>query len=125
MMDIEKHVTYWRTTAAEELEVAGDLLKKKRARQALFFCHLALEKYLKALVCRTISDVPPRIHNLVKLAEYANLELTKEQKLFLTEMNSYNIEGRYPEILGTEPSLDIAKNLFPTTKEFCKWLEKK
>jgi len=124
-MNIEKHVAYWRTTAAEELEVAGDLLEKKRARQSLFFCQLALEKYLKALVCLTIGDIPPRIHNLTRLSELAGLDLSSAERAFLDEMTGFNIEGRYPESIGDEPSQELAKNNYAEAKRICLWLSRK
>ena len=124
-MDVEKHVVYWRTTAAEELEVAGELLEKKRTRQVLYFCQLALEKYLKALVCRAMSDIPPRIHNLVRLGELAGLKLALTEWDFLNEMTGYNIEGRYPETLGDEPSFDVAMKYHHETVRFCEWLNQK
>ena len=79
MVDITKQVTYWRETAEEELAVARDLLEKRRWRHCLFFAHLALEKLLKAFVCRQTQDLAPRTHNLPHLAELARLTLTPEQ----------------------------------------------
>jgi HEPN domain-containing protein len=60
MFDIEKQVAYWRNGAAEDLQVAQDLIKRQRTRHGLFFLHLALEKLLKALVCRQTQDLAPK-----------------------------------------------------------------
>ena len=74
-MDVQKQLDYWRTGAQEDMEAAGILSEKERFRHALFFAHLALEKSLKAHVVVHTKRIPPRIHNLMKLAEIADLSL--------------------------------------------------
>jgi len=65
---------------------------------ALFLGHLVLEKGLKALyVKKNGNSIPPRIHNLVRLAELSLIELSEERKLFLDRVNDFNIEVRYPD----------------------------
>jgi HEPN domain-containing protein len=41
--------------------------------------------------------MPPKTHNLVKLAEKTTIPLNAELKLFLDEVNDFNLEVRYPE----------------------------
>ncbi len=89
-MDIEKQIAYWRNGAKEDWDVAQELVQNGRTRHGLFFAHLALEKMLKALVCRQTSDLPPRIHNLVRLAELAALPLSQRQLDILAEMNAFS-----------------------------------
>ncbi len=45
------------------MESAEILLDKKKTQQSLFFCHLALEKMLKALFTHNTGQVPPKTHN--------------------------------------------------------------
>ncbi len=52
MIDIEKQIAYWRKGASEDWHVAKQLVKSQQTRHGLFFAHLALEKLLKAHVCR-------------------------------------------------------------------------
>lgn len=73
MLDSGKQVDYWRQGADEDWEVAVKLVTDGKSRHGLFFAHLALEKMLKALVCRHTRDVPPRIHNLTRPSELAGL----------------------------------------------------
>jgi len=75
MIDIEKHVVYLRNEATEDWTVATELVNSGRGRHGLFFAHLSLEKLIKARICRHTQDIAPRIHNLVKLAETAELSL--------------------------------------------------
>ena len=79
------------------MEVARDLVARGRTRHGLFLAHLALEKVLKAHVCRQTRDLAPKIHSLVRLAELALIELANEHLDTLAEMNAFNVEGRYPE----------------------------
>jgi len=85
------------------------LLAHGRIRHGLFFAHLALEKALKAHFCRATNELAPPIHNLVRLAEGAGLILTPEQRDLLAEVNSFNIEGRYPELFLPLPSASEAE----------------
>lgn len=104
MIDIGKQIEHWRSGAGEDWEVARDLVARGKVRHGLFFAHLALEKTLKAHVCRTTNELAPPIHNLVRLAATANLSLKPEQRDLLAEVNSFNIEGRYPELFLPLPS---------------------
>lgn len=122
MIDIEKQVAYWRSGASEDWQVATELIRRKRLRHGLFFAHLALEKVLKAHVCRHIKDLAPRMHNLVRLAELAELQLDEEQIDVLAEMNAFNLEGRYPEMLTPEPTVEEARRYISRAKEVYTWL---
>jgi HEPN domain-containing protein len=75
------------------------LVNSGRTRHGLFFAHLALEKILKAVVCKQTNDMAPRLHNLVRLYELAALPVDTAKIEILAEMNAFNIEGRYPESL--------------------------
>ncbi len=59
MIDIEKQVVYWRDGAHEDWEMAEDLVARGKTRYGLFFAHLALEKALKAHVCRVTLQLAP------------------------------------------------------------------
>ena len=124
MVDIEKQVQFWRAGAEEDWQVAGELLANQRIRHGLFFAHLALEKTLKALVCKRTQDLAPRLHNLVRLAELAELELSQDQVDVLAEMNAFNIEGRYPELLLPEPDLVEAQEMIIRSEEVMRWLKR-
>ncbi|TRO81870.1 HEPN domain-containing protein [Trichloromonas acetexigens] len=98
MVNVDKQIEHWRSGAQEDWDVAEDLVARGKLRHGLFFAHLSLEKTLKALVCRVTNELAPPIHNLVRLAERAALSLEPEQLDLLAEVNSFNIEGRYPEL---------------------------
>ena len=73
MVDVPKQIEYWRTNSDEDFAAAQSPLEKGHLRHSLFFAHLAIEKMLKAHVTRQTKDVPPRSHNLIRLAKLAHL----------------------------------------------------
>jgi HEPN domain-containing protein len=122
MVDITQLVARWRDGAREEWQVATELLENGRVRQALFFTHLALEKALKAHVCRHTGDLAPRTHNLVRLAEVAELGLSPAQTDVLAETNEFVLAGRYPDVVSTTPTLAEAQACQDRAQEVFLWL---
>ena len=123
MVDIEKQIAYWHNSAVEDWSVAGELINSGRTRHGLFFAHLALEKLLKAHVCRTTHDLAPRLHTLLRLAERTDLALSEDYAVFLARFDRYQIEGRYPELLSVAPDLEIARNELKHAEEVFTWLK--
>jgi HEPN domain-containing protein len=122
MVDVAQQIEHWRDGAREEWQVAGEMLEKGRIRHALFFAHLALEKALKAHVCRHTGDLAPRTHNLVRLADTAALEMSSSVRELLGEMNEFVLTGRYPDAASKVPGLGEARNLKERAKEVFEWL---
>jgi HEPN domain-containing protein len=56
-----------------------------------------IEKLLKAYFVKVKSDYPPFIHNLLRLAEKADLELTEDKKEQLVTITAFNINARYDD----------------------------
>jgi len=80
-------------------------------------------KMLKAFVCRDTREIPPKIHNLLNLGDKTNLLLDQSQKDFCAILNSYQISGRYPDMLDPEPSIEIALTHLKKVKELFNWLK--
>ena len=96
MIDVERHIIYWREGSQEDWVVGQELVERGRIRHGLFFVHLALEKVLKAHVCRQTRDLAPRIHNLVRLAEQAALPLDQDQQDILLSSTPSISKGGIP-----------------------------
>jgi HEPN domain-containing protein len=122
MADIEKQIDYWRQGSAEDWEVAVKLVKDGKSRHGLFFAHLALEKILKAIICRRTRGVPPKIHNLSRLSELAGLRLGEQQADVLADMNQFNLEGRYPEFYTFQLRPKEATEFIARSQEVLTWL---
>ena len=92
------YIQFWKISAEKDWVVAENLFAKGNYPQALFFGHLVLEKAVKAHWVRdNLADVPPRLHNLVRLASQTQLDFSTDDLLFLDKMNDYQMEGRYPD----------------------------
>jgi HEPN domain-containing protein len=109
VLDVDKHIAYWRAGAEDDIESAEVLLSAGKNRQGLFFAHLALEKALKAHVSRKLGQVPPRTHDLIRLAQVAELAVSNEQLAVLKLTMRYCLEGRYPENWPEPPSVSEAR----------------
>jgi len=124
-MDVEKQVDYWRSGGQEDIAAAEALVSKGYLRHGLFFAHLAIEKILKAHVTRKTGEMPPRIHNLIRLAEIAELALDAKRADFLRRFNLYQLEGRYPEASEATVNAETASERLTSAKEAIEWLTAK
>jgi HEPN domain-containing protein len=122
MVNISEHIVYWKKGAVEDLDVANQLVNSGKTRHGLFFAHLSLEKILKAHVCKATQQIAPKLHNLVRLAQQAGMNLSSDHLDILSEMNAFNLEGRYP--VSEEASMNVQKSQSYLTKitEVFEWL---
>lgn len=125
-MDIQKIINYWLQGAQNDWPTVEVLFREKQYPQCLFWCHLVLEKLLKAHVVHHSKTQAPYIHNLVQLAEQAGLEFSAEQKGWLKDINEFNLMGRYADemmefILKCTP--DFTEKYFSVTQQFYLWLK--
>lgn len=91
-----KDIKGWVDTSRYDLETARALLKSRRYLYVLFMCQQALEKLLKAHVVARTGELPPRIHNLPRLAEVAGLDFSAEDRALLERLSVYYLQSRYP-----------------------------
>ena len=97
-MNKEEHIKYWINSAEHDLETSNTLYEAGKYDWALFIGHLVLEKLLKAVYVKNNDNkIPPKLHNLVRLAEESRLELNEDKKIILDKISDFNIEVRYPE----------------------------
>ena len=97
-MKIKDHIKYWLDGAEHDWDAAKSLFSSGKYDWCLFIGHLVLEKTLKALFIQDNNNqLPPKTHNLVKLARHTNINMTEEQEIFLDEVNDFNLEARYPQ----------------------------
>ncbi len=80
MINVKKQILYWETGAEEELLNGRIMVENNRFLTSLFFCHLCLEKILKALVVKKTEQHPPRTHILSSLADTAGVVLDEFQE---------------------------------------------
>lgn len=125
MIDIEKQIAYWKNGANSDLETAKFLIDGNRTVEGLFFCHLAIEKILKAHFVKQNLALAPKSHKLLYLSERAAIELSEEQKDFFGILMQFQIEGRYPESYPPPVSKSDALSLLSKTQNILEWLMQK
>jgi HEPN domain-containing protein len=126
--NFQKGIKYWKESSSKDFEAAKSLFETKLYPQSLFFCHLSLEKILKALIIKRARKFPPFIHDLRRLAEVAKIDLTGEKEKILDEISIFNILGRYPEekfeFYRKYNKKEIATKYLKITKDLFLWLKK-
>ncbi|MBU0488752.1 MAG: HEPN domain-containing protein [Bacteroidetes bacterium] len=124
-MDVQRQIEYWITTAEDDLETSTILIDRGKILQGLFFCHLCVEKAIKAHFVRCAKDFPPKSHNLSFLLDKTNLILDEAQLKVCDTLMYYQLEGRYPEHYPKAPSLESAVEVSKQAQSLFLWLKKK
>lgn len=88
-------MNYWVKSSDRDYESMKKNFEVEQYTWALFIGHLTLEK-LYAKVNKD-SPYPPKIHNLLLLAERCNLKVDEKKAKILTTCNSFNISSRYED----------------------------
>jgi len=125
MVDIKKQIEYWAKGAEDDLLTAELLIREKRILHGLFFCHLVIEKAVKAHLVKTSGEIAPRSHNLIYLSEKADLEFDDETEIFLGVLMKYQLQGRYPDHNPILPDILKVNEYFKKTKTLLQWLKER
>ncbi len=92
-----KVIQHWVNSSDEDFETMITMFDSKRYSWSLFIGHLMLEKLLKAYYVKVIQQYPPYLHNLLRLATEANLEVEENLKLKLITITAFNLNARYDD----------------------------
>jgi len=117
---------YWIQEADDDLKVVDHLFEKRDYSYSLFFGHLTIEKLLKAIYVQRNKEHAPPIHNLVRLARAAKINLDKEKTDLLATISTFNIEARYPDFkrkFRNKCTKDFTEKSLGLIKELYKWLK--
>ena len=122
-----KNVKNWVATSNYDIRTADAMYKTGRYLYVVFMCHLAMEKLLKALLANKYpQDIPPKIHNLINLAQRAEISPPEDLRDFFQRIDNVSIATRYPEdlrSLSKEFNQDRAKRILTDTKRMLRWLK--
>jgi HEPN domain-containing protein len=102
------------------LDTADAMFKAGRYLYVLFCCLQAVEKTLKAMIVKKTGKLPPRIHNLPRLAEVARIESSPEQVQFLGQLSGCHFQSRYPEAMtaaGATITQELARDVLGKTEQ--------
>lgn len=126
-MEINEHIGYWLESADHDWETAKSLFRSEKYDWCLFIGHLVLEKILKAIYVQVHDNhLPPKVHNLVKLARLSKLDLSMEQEILLDEINDFNLEVRYPQYKSEfykKCTREFSANYYQNISEMMIWLK--
>lgn len=92
-IDIERIKNHWVETSNDDFRTMNRLFKSRTYNWALFIGHISVEKLLKALYVKLHGRHAPTIHNLYRLAELCEMELTEEYSDWLDTITSFNINA--------------------------------
>lgn len=93
--NIEPVLVFWRDSSEQNFITMEHLLETKDYNWALFIGHLVLEKLLKAIYIKKNQKHAIFTHDLLRLSDKIGLKLTDEQKDWLDEISTYNLNARY------------------------------
>ena len=90
-------IAHWRKRAAESLAVARLAHRDGHFAHALFNCHLAVEKALKAMYMEQRRSEPPPTHDLMQIAFRLDRDWTKDEKQLFADLTGYAVAARYDD----------------------------
>lgn len=90
-------IAHWRRGAMDALEVAQLIARDGKYELALFNCHLALEKTLKAAVMERTGKPHPKIHNLGRLALLIRSNWSEQDRELFDTLSDFAIAARYDD----------------------------
>ena len=115
----------WVERAEYDIGTARDMLAAGRSLYVFFCCQQAIEKAIKAIIAQRTEEMPPRLHNLPKLATYAGLRVDDRQADLLRRLTNYYVQTRYPaelKALAERVGGASAEAALHETEELLEWL---
>jgi len=93
--DVDKIIKYWHESSDQNYLTMHNLLKTKDYSWALFLGHLVIEKLMKGLYVKKYKKHAVFTHDLLRLANKIELEITEETEEWLDEISTFNLNTRY------------------------------
>jgi HEPN domain-containing protein len=120
-------VQNWIESAEYDLETAEHLFASKRYIYAVFMCHLALEKILKARLEEITGQEPPKTHDLKYLLDLTSLSPNEKMKRHIVEIGAKSVVTRYPvdfKQMLRDFSSELVEQILQETREVFGWIRK-
>jgi HEPN domain-containing protein len=125
-IDIDKIIQHWIDTSEEDFKTMLDLYKSKSFGWALFLGHISIEKLLKALYVKVKKEHAPFTHNLYRLAELCEIEMTDDYSDWLDKITAFNLHARYDDYKREFYSLctpDFTRDWIEKIKLIRQWIK--
>ncbi len=117
----------WLRQADYDLDTADFMFSGGRYFYAVFLCHLAIEKALKAVYLERLKKEPPKTHNLLYLVETVKIEVPEDISSVIFLLNRVSVPTRYPDDLAKmlhEYNRVETRRLLDQTHEVLVWIKK-
>ena len=125
-LDTDKLINFWIVGSNDDYDTMITMYESRRYSWTLFIGHLMIEKLLKAYYIKEKQEHPPFIHNLLRLAEKAGLQLSDEKKEQLVTITAFNINARYDDYkmsFQKRCTPDYTKEWVTNLKELRLWIK--
>jgi len=96
-MTSDKIIRHWQQGAEDAFGLAQHAYATGKYELALFHCHPAVEKALKAAYMKHRHKDHPKIHNLLEIALALDRPWTEEQQDQLEVLSDYAVSARYED----------------------------
>ena len=117
----------WLKQADYDMDTADYMFQGGRYFYAAFMCHLAIEKALKGIYRKKLSQEPPRVHNLIYLLNKIGIKPPEPIGRFIVKLNEASVATRYPEEIGKLQKYftqGIVKDILSKGRETLEWIRK-
>lgn len=118
-------VREWIQRAEYDLETARAMLNSGRYFYVIFCCQQAVEKALKAVIISKTGHLAPRIHNLPRLGELAEVQPDQSRLDLMARLSAFYFQSRYPgktELPEGPAAKAHVQSVLTQTEETVKWL---
>ncbi len=121
-----KETKVWLNLADEHFKDADLLFKHRHFSGCVYFCHQTLEKILKACIVEFARKIPPKHHDLDRLAGATKVKIGKKRIVELKELTKHFWKVRYPDYRKRMfNNIKITKRDYEISKEVFLWLKEK
>jgi len=94
-IEVEKIFNYWVGSAEKDYQTMVHLYQSNDYHWSLFIGHLVIEKLLKAYFVKVKKQHAPFVHDLLRLAVSATLQVDEEKADLLDTITTFNLSARY------------------------------
>ena len=125
-LDIDKIVKHWVESSDDDFNTMLVLFNSKAYNWALFMGHISIEKLLKAYFVKKNETHAPFTHNLYRLAELCEIEISEELAEWLFKITTFNINARYDDYkkeFYATCTVDFTKEWIEKIKKIQKWIK--
>ena len=123
---VAKSAKEWSLQSEYDLATAKIMRTSGRNFYAVFMCHMAMEKALKAAFFLKKDEVPPKSHNLLWFLMNSGLQPPAMIGEFITKLGEANTATRYPDELAELVRLytdSVTDDIIKKTEEALAWIK--